>query len=175
MPPKPNDSRSQSANGDKSAEKQLPSIQNCPGGICAGGDITGNPTVNNFAPPSWHLTEEQTVKFKEIATALPASVRVVIQRANDTNSLRYGSEIYKLFESMDKAKPTDIFTVWDWKDGVIPQGIIVFIHDQQDVAFPVAQEIVSTLLSSHICPVSFLPKESLKEGEIRIIIGIRPQ
>ncbi len=33
--------------------------QNCPGGVCIGGDNNGNPTVNNYAPPQRRLTPDQ--------------------------------------------------------------------------------------------------------------------
>ena len=38
------------------AAQQSPAIQNCPGGICAGGDISGSPTIVNPGPPPPTIT-----------------------------------------------------------------------------------------------------------------------
>ncbi len=57
-----------------STSKPQPPIQNCPGGICAGGDITGNPTIINPPPtsPKALWTEEQ-FKSRPVNISQPIS------------------------------------------------------------------------------------------------------
>jgi hypothetical protein len=47
----------------QSTGDQSPNV-NCPNGICAGRDINGNPTVNNYGPPppklAWHKVDNPT-------------------------------------------------------------------------------------------------------------------
>src|ERR1017187_8502270 len=51
VPPKSKDAPSRSASTDDSRGRQPPQIQNCPGGICAGGDINGSPQIISPPPP----------------------------------------------------------------------------------------------------------------------------
>jgi len=55
----------------KGNNNKLTGEQNCPGGICAGGDINGNPTVNNYAPPPPNVT--YTVDPRPAVPAYPAA------------------------------------------------------------------------------------------------------
>jgi hypothetical protein len=153
----------------------VPTTQSCPGGICAGGDINGSPTVNNFAPPDWHLTSEQIDGLKNIANNLPNAVHIEMQLDSNPNSRTYGIEVHNVFKSINP-QTSDPAIVFAWSgNGESPEGILVFVRAYQDVAAKTGRDIQNALMGSSVPPIRFGIKPWLKDGEVEIVVGIRPK
>jgi hypothetical protein len=79
--------------------KTRPLNQNCPNGICAGGDITGNPTVYNAAPQR-RLSEEQKNALANCLRQNPGKFTVA-SLANNSEAHKYAEDWYEVFTSAD--------------------------------------------------------------------------
>jgi hypothetical protein len=87
--------------------------QNCPNGICAGGDITGNPTVYNAAPQR-RLSTEQKTALVSCLQQNPGKFSLSALQ-NNSESYKYAQDWY------------DVFTLAHWSNELpIPISIFVF-------------------------------------------------
>ncbi len=130
--------------------------------------------LKTHLPVDWHLTPTQVESLRQIARTLPPTDHFKIYSVQDTNSVVFEQEIWRIFQSAGKATSEDIFTSSSWGGG-LPQGVLVIMKNEQDVAFPIVRQIADILSSSHIVPVVFAREDSLPQGEIKIVVGIRPQ
>ncbi len=87
--------------------------QNCPNGICAGGDITGSPTVYNAAPQRRLLTEQKTA-LVDCLQRNPGKFTVAAL-ANNSEAYKYAQDWYDVFTSAhwsnEQPIPIAIFTI----------------------------------------------------------------
>ena len=72
----------------QSTGDQSPNL-NCPNGICAGRDINGNPTINNFGPPQRSLADQQGRAFYESLAASPPQHKLIIWARGGEESIRF--------------------------------------------------------------------------------------
>jgi len=72
------------------------SLQNCPNGICIGGENRGTATVNNYAPPSRLLDDEHAKKFKAALTGSGGTV-AVFPDGTDQDVIPLAKQICDLF------------------------------------------------------------------------------
>jgi hypothetical protein len=112
--------------------------------------------------------------LRQIARTLPATDHFKIYSVQDTNSIVLEQEIWRTFAVEGKATLEDIYTGVSWAGG-LPQGVLVIMRNEQDAGFSVAKQIRDVLDSSHTLPVIFGRDESLPVGQIKIVVGIRPQ
>ena len=87
--------------------------QNCPNGICAGGDITGSSTVYNAAPPRRLLAEQKTALVNCLQRN-PGKFTVAAL-ANNSEAYKYAQDWYDVFNSAHwsnrQSIPIAIFTI----------------------------------------------------------------
>jgi hypothetical protein len=72
------------------------SLQNCPNGICIGGENRGTATVNNYAPPSRLLDDEHAKKFKATLMGSGGTV-AVFPDGTDQDVIPLAKQICDLF------------------------------------------------------------------------------
>jgi len=130
--------------------------------------------LKTHLPSDWHLTPAQAESLRQIARTLPPTDHFKIYSVQDTNSIVFEQEIWKIFSAEGKATLEDIYTGWSWAGG-LPQGVLVIMRNEQDIGFPVAKQIRDVLDSSRTLPIVFAREESLPVGQIKIVVGIRPQ
>jgi hypothetical protein len=154
---------------------QINSAQN---GIAIGGGTVTNPTVNNYAPPNRHLTENQITALNQLAEKLPQDFsdrskdRLIIVSVNESEPIKYATEIQKIFEAHGKTRELTYGITWQ---GPVPEGIQVLIHSTDDLTYPTAQLIVATLNASGIPVSAFAYVDFVKVGQIQVRIGVHPE
>jgi hypothetical protein len=148
-------------------------VINAPQGIgIAGSSVVNNPTVNNFAVPNRHLTEQGTKALAAFASTLPPDLqdKVTVRSVNESEPIKYAGEITAAFEQHTKVK-SDFALGWDH----MPEGVIVCATDQNAEIFPLAQKIANALLEAGIQHVNFTKCTGVDDKHTMIIVGIRPE
>jgi hypothetical protein len=77
------------------------SLQNCPNGICIGGDNKGNATVNNFEivpPPPRRLDDQELGKLTRIAAQHPFKI-LILYTQHDEEAYRLAKQIGNTLEA----------------------------------------------------------------------------
>lgn len=148
------------------------SLQNCPNGICIGGENSGTATVNNFAPPERHLTPAQIDALTIAAASMPedASSWFSVEATSQPEATNFGDEIRKVFSSRRRAPPD--LTIRLFEVPPIPRGVYVIVLNDHDVHFPIAQQIADALGGSGM-PVTFESGRDLKPGQVKIVVGVQ--
>ena len=151
---------------------------NAQNGIAIGGGTVTNPTVNNYVPPNRHLTGNQVTTLNQLAEKLPEDFsdrskdRLVIVLVNESEPIKYATEIQQIFEAHGKTRGLARGISWA---GTVPEGIQVLIHSTDDVTYPTAQVIVATLNASGIPVSAFAYVDFVKVGQVQIRVGVRPE
>lgn len=146
---------------------------NAQNGIGISGGTVTNPMVNNFAPPDRQLNAQQAAQLDSLVLALPdTSNYLVFEDVTDGETQRYSRQIWTVFNSHGKTVPLRHGLSWK---GPMPQGIYVAIHDQGDIHYSIAQQIVKALVSSGVQIDQFTEADFVPPGEIRVVIGTRPR
>ncbi len=73
------------------------SLQNCPNGICIGGENSGTATVNNYAPPTRLLDSGHREKFKAALRGTPKDVVYIFPDGTDTDVIPLAKQLCDLF------------------------------------------------------------------------------
>jgi hypothetical protein len=74
------------------------SLQNCPNGICIGGENSGTATVNNFAPPERRLSDEQMLSLVACLKTNPGKFTVAAI-SNNGEAYRYAQDWSQVFRA----------------------------------------------------------------------------
>jgi hypothetical protein len=162
-------------------QKTRPLNQNCPNGICAGGDITGNPTVYN-APPQRKLSAEQKNALANCLQQNPGKFTVA-SLANNSEAYKYAQDWYDVFTSAhwtnEQPIPIAIFTI----GGGMWSGERISISGDWDVASqrallkegsPEKDALVCFQNANGVGGIA-IPYKDKRTGTIRIDISDQPE
>lgn len=147
--------------------------QNCPNGICIGGDNLGSATVNNFGPPTRKLSSQQISALSEIASRIPDSQTVDLFTANTKESDEYGTAIQ---EAMNKAakppqlKPGPTTSLVPFSKPA-PTGTVICVKEFSSPTMALAKEIGNVLVSDPIVKGTISRCSGVEDNEVRIIIA----
>jgi hypothetical protein len=148
-----------------------PSSQNCPNGVCIGGENSGTATVNNFAPPERHLTPSQVLALNTLAISLPddAIHWFTVESINVPESITFGDEIQRIFKSHGKTDAGVV--IWLSSHPPFPVGVVVAIKNDKSEHFQAAQKIADSIAAMGLPKPSFVSGSGLRPEQVKIIIG----
>lgn len=150
-----------------------PPVINAPGSnVIAGGTVNGNPTVNNFAPPSRHLSKQQADALERFTSTLPPdlSKELTIQSVNEAETQSYAGEIEEVFKKHTKIEANVGLSYTQ-----VPRGIYVCVRSDSDSGMALAQKIADGLNSSGIPDLQFINCKNVGAGKVLVVIGVRPE
>lgn len=155
----------------KAPSQPVPFSQNCPNGICSGGDNLGTQTVNNFTPPERHASPAQQQALNTLADSLPADAKrwFTVESVNDQECITYGDEIQRIFKAKDKTDAGVV--VWISAHPPLPRDVVVVVSGPQDVHFQAAQDIANALVAMGIPGVQLTGQRGIQEGKVKVIVG----
>jgi hypothetical protein len=154
--------------------------QVCPNGICIGGDNYGNPTVNNFAPPSRSISPELRTAFLAQLSKRTANV--------DVEAVEYDKEANDFAQELD-----ELLGAAGWQPGgmIIPiveqgarwKGVTVVYHGEpppndQLVSVPdntPQGNLVHALIVAKVKRIAVQPNPNLPAGAIRLVVSSNPE
>jgi len=153
---------------DEILKAQHPNIQNCPNGVCVGGDNNGTATVNNFAPPERHLTQEQVRNLDAIAQSLPEDAEnwLFIETVNTPEAANLAFEIMKIFKTRHKIKD---LTYRLAEPGPVPKGVFVLSRPDSEHSTQ-ARQITNAL--SGLPNLQYGYPADLKPPDVKIIVAL---
>jgi hypothetical protein len=129
-------------------------------------NMVGGGTVN-CAPPERHLSEQQKTILSGLA--IPEGMAVTLSLSGqDKDSQLYGHEIYSACNG--KIPLTDFFPM-SLFSGSPPQGIIVRIHDNDQLALVQLAAQIAQTLNTPTTPVAAAVTGNAKPNIVEIIIG----
>jgi hypothetical protein len=141
--------------------------QNCPNGICVGGENSGTATVNNYAPPARHLSPDQVAGLEEVAKNFPA--HVVVLAVPEHEPMDYAEEIRQTLLKFGKTEELNRGLSW----AVIPKGLLVAINPKDDSAADAANLLQVKMTELGLAPARTVSANA-KPSQVLIIVGVGP-
>jgi hypothetical protein len=156
------------------------SLQNCPNGICIGGDNSGTATVYNFTPPARRLSEDQRKLLTACLRLRPGRFSIAAI-ANNAEAYSYAHDWHDVlvaagWEIEHKDIPINIFTI----GGGMWTGIRVSVHGTMvgtDKAYVVdnspEKKFYECVGGKAQIVATIIPYEDIPTGSVRINISAR--
>ena len=144
-----------------------------PNGIAIGGNNLGNPTVNNFGPPTRTLDDGQITDLANIASRIPDSQTVDILTANTKESDDYGTAIQQALgknATTPQLKSGPVTALAPFSKPA-PTGTVICVQNFDSPTMPLAKEIGNVLLRNAVVRVMISPCSGVQNNEVRIIIA----
>jgi hypothetical protein len=137
-------------------------VQNCPGGICAGGDITGDAQVNNYNAKAWALTGAQAKDLKDALTGTSVSFDVC-SSVDEGEAARLGGQLTAILAS---AGWTQIGTGPNYCAMDFFEGVVLRVSSAY---LPPVKTLQTKLVAFGIpAPGAMVPEVPLNAVQIRI-------
>ena len=145
------------------------SFQNCPNGICIGGENSGTATVNNFAPPPRTLTPEQVANLASFLRQ-NGSFRVVIFHAEHNFEAQNYAD--KLAEAIKSAGWTAVMdrSMEEVKQG---EGLLIIVRDLKNP--PPGSVILQNGLKQIGLYADGVAGPYIRDNEIWLYIGVQSE
>lgn len=156
-------------------------VQNCPNGNCIGGDNYGNPTVNNYGPPSRHITDSDKTSLIDCLSKHPGSVGL--------GAIEGDLEAYNFAEDWE-----GVFRKAGWKiddgrislfivGGGVMRGAQIHVHGsidpdgknpKYDPNSP-SGAFTDCVINNKTIPGAIIPSEDVDPNRVAISVGPRIQ
>ena len=140
--------------------------QNCPNGVCIGGDNSGSPTVNNYAPPQRAIDSAQMAAFQTAVSPGKGLAISVYCYSTDKEGCTYGKYFFVAFRHAG----------WDvgLQEGMYfatPSDSEVYLTIQNQNTPPPGFDVVMDGIRAIGLPPRVLVDSNLKPDELRLNIG----
>ncbi len=107
--------------------------QNCPGGICAGGDINGSPTINNYTPPQRRIPPQLLNQMSTCLSENPGTVEILSTEGN-AEAWEYAEDWMALFRGANWSIDANMIKSFITGGGTFPVGTGISIRGSWDHA-----------------------------------------
>jgi hypothetical protein len=140
--------------------------QNCPNGICMGGDNNGTATVNNYAPPQRKLTKEERDKFvSDLRRSCPFEVAVRAIPGN-AESMEYADQISAAIKDAGCTLKRAKFLI----DTSPSYGVWLTIHDKDKI--PVGADALAGSFNAANIPFKGNTGDFIEQGSVYVMVGL---
>jgi hypothetical protein len=150
--------------------------QICPGGICAGGDITGNPSVtNNFGPPSRQIHPEDREAITAILKKTPGKIQIRYLEGGD-EPRQFAIDMKKILEKAG----WEVLGVWPNVLGADAKGLMIIFHSDEaarngaQVNNAFAVTLAQALTKANMASISIEGHKDEPQDSISLIVAAYP-
>src|SRR5258706_10993536 len=147
--------------------------QNCPQGICTGGDNKGTQQVFNYGPPTRTLTAQQSTELSQTATIFPSDEKLDVLVDNTTEANNYGTSIYSALSSAgDKLLSGPTISLVPIHSGPnTASGTMICVSNYSQPTFLTAKKIAEILAENTPIKIWVNQCSGIKDNQIRVIIA----